>query len=391
MAIPDWLGTLGLAILVLLVVSFLVGWRKRLIQSGIWKSGTSDPFLSESDYLEAGKSCPPKKPGGKRIVWVMHSWVPNVRAGSEITAEAQIEYLKQKGWEVIVLVHRWVVPEYKGVPIYPIQQGKMLQSPFIVNLLKSADLLCVQNYSVQDFIFACEQFQKPIVIFLHTQNDNRDILNFRFGAPVYVVYNVNFLKLESNNTHPSIVIHPKVDTAPFKIQKKDAKYVTLVNCNENKGGEILIQLAKALPDVQFLGVKGGYQKQIIEANPPPNLTYMETQEDMTKVYEKTKILIVPSKSETWGRVAVEAMASGTPVITSRSPGLLECVGKSVISCDRNDTSCWTEKISTLMKSEKAYAEASKKALDRVEELDSEDEYGRLNQFLEDCRNRHSEA
>jgi glycosyltransferase involved in cell wall biosynthesis len=85
------------------------------------------------------------------------------------------------------------------------------------------------------------------------------------------------------------------------------------------------------------------------------------------------------------------MASGTPVITSRSPGLLECVGKSVISCDRNDTSCWTEKINTLMKSEKSYAEASKKAIDRVEELDSEDEYGRLEQFLEDCRRRHSEA
>ncbi len=391
MAIPDWLGTLGLAILVLLVVNFLVGWRKRLVQSGIWKSGEGDPNLPESEYLTAGKTCPPKKPGTKRIVWVMHSWVPNVRAGSEITAEAQIDYLRERGWEVIVLVHRWVVPEYKGVLIYPIQKDKMLQSPYIVQLMKSADLLCVQNYNVQDFIFTCEQFQKPIVVFLHTQNDNRDILNFRFGAPVYVVYNVNFLKLESNNTHPSIVIHPKVDTAPFKIPKKDAKYVTLVNCNENKGGEILITLAKALPDVQFLGVKGGYQKQIVDPKPPANLTYMETQEDMNKVYEKTKILIVPSKSETWGRVAVEAMASGTPVITSRSPGLLECVGKSVISCDRNDTSCWMEKINMLMKSEKAYAEASRKAKERVEDLDSEDEYARLEQFLEDCRRRHSEA
>jgi glycosyltransferase involved in cell wall biosynthesis len=390
MAIPDWLGTLGLAILILLVVNFLVGWRKRLVKSGMWKNGEGDPALSESDYANAAKNCPSKKPGTKRIVWVMHSWVPNVRAGSEITAEAQIDYLRERGWEVIVLVHRWVVPEYKGVPIYPIAKGKMLQSPYIVQLMKSADLLCVQNYNVQDFIFTCEQFQKPIVVFLHTQNDNRDILNFRFGAPVYVVYNVNFLKLESNNTHPSIVIHPKVDTAPFKIQKKEAKYVTLVNCNENKGGEILITLAKALPDVQFLGVKGGYQKQIVDPNPPVNLTYMETQEDMTKVYEKTKILIVPSKSETWGRVAVEAMASGTPVITSRSPGLLECVGKSVISCDRNDTSCWIEKINTLIKSEKAYADASRKATERVEELDSEDEYARLEQFLEDCRHRHSE-
>jgi glycosyltransferase involved in cell wall biosynthesis len=389
--LPEWLGTIGLALIILLVVSFLTGWRKKLIQKGIWKSGEEDPPLSRDEYLNAGKDCPAKASGTKRIVWVMHSWVPNVRAGSEITAEAQIDYLKKKGWDVVVLVHRWVVPEHNGVRIYPIEKNKILQSPYIVNLIKTADILCVQNYNVQDFIFSCEQFKKPIVVFLHTQNDNRDILNFRFGSPIYVVYNVNFLKLESNNTYPSIVIHPKVDTVPFKIQKKDPRFVTLVNCNENKGGEIIIRLAKALPDVQFLAIKGGYHKQIIDPNPPANLTYMETQQDMTKVYEQTKILIVPSKSETWGRVAVEAMASGTPVITSRSPGLLECVGKSVISCDRNDTSCWVEKINTLMKSEKAYSEASDKALKRVAELDSEDEYLRLEQFLDDCRNRHSSS
>jgi hypothetical protein len=54
------------------------------------------------------------------------SWVPNVRAGSEITAEAQIEHLKAQGWDVVVLVIRWVVPEYKGTKIhYPIQKAKL--------------------------------------------------------------------------------------------------------------------------------------------------------------------------------------------------------------------------------------------------------------------------
>ena len=123
--------------------------------------------------------------------------------------------------------------------------------------------------------------------------------------------------------------------------KKNPKYVTLVNCNENKGGDLLPKIAAALPEVQFMGVKGGYSEQIIDPNPPKNLIYIENQEDMTKVYQDTKILLMPSKSETWGRVAVEAMASGTPVIVSRSPGLLECVGKAENSCDRNDLSCWT--------------------------------------------------
>jgi glycosyltransferase involved in cell wall biosynthesis len=84
------------------------------------------------------------------------------------------------------------------------------------------------------------------------------------------------------------------------------------------------------------------------------------------------------------------MASGTPVIVSRSPGLLECVGRSETSCDRNDDSCWIEKIRLLATNQKAYAEASKKALDRAAELDKEDEYGRLAVFLDDVRGRHTE-
>ena len=386
----NWLGISILFAVLFISVFFLKGWKQKLGEKGVWKQGQNDPVLSEETYRTAAMDAPEKRSGSKRIVWIMHSWVPNVRAGSEITAEAQIEHLKKQGWEVIVLVIRWVVPEYKGVKIYPIQKAKLLESPGIVKLVKSADLICVQNFNVAECLFAIEPFNKPIVVFLHTQNDNRDILNFRIGCPVYVVYNVNFLKLESSNAHPSIVVHPKVDTAPFKIQKEDPIYVTLINCNENKGGPLLPKLARALPEVQFLGIKGGYHKQMIEENPPPNLTYWENQEDMTRVYKKTKILIMPSKSETWGRTAVEAMASGTPVIVSRSPGLLECVGPAEQSCDRNDDSCWIEKIRLLYSNQKAYAEASKKALDRVEALDKEDEYGRLATFLEDVRNRHKE-
>jgi hypothetical protein len=44
-----------------------------------------------------------------------------------------------------------------------------------------------------------------------------------------------------------------------------------------------------------------------------------------------------------------------------------------------------------MKSTKAYAEASQKSLDRVAELESEEEYERLDSFLEDIRKRHKEA
>jgi len=377
---------LGLLFLVILIAFYLVYIYRS--QSGQWKEGDEDPTLTPQDYMNV--SAPEKAPNEKRIVWVMHSYVPNVRAGSEITAEDQIQFLKAQGWTIYLLVHRWVVPEYGGVKIYPIEKGKILQSPGVLALCKSADILCIQNFSINEFILQTEHLKKPTVIFLHTQNDNRDVLNFRMGVPIYVVYNVNYLKIESSNAQPSIVVHPKIDSSKFRIPKKNARYVTLINCNENKGGPMLPKLAAALPDIQFLGVKGGYYNQMMEEEPPKNLTYIDNQKDMTKVYEETKVLIMPSKAETWGRTAVEAMAGGTPVIVSRAPGLLECVGKSVNACERSDMNCWVEKIETLMKDEKAYEEAKAKSLARVEELDKEDEYVRLNTFLDDIYKRHSE-
>jgi glycosyltransferase involved in cell wall biosynthesis len=385
-------GALILFLAVLASLYFIKDLKKRISKAGIWTPGQEDPELSEEAYAKAAANVPPKRPGEKRIVWVMHSYVPNVLAGSEITAEDQIAFLKKKGWTVYVLVNRWVVPEHKGVQIFPIKKDRLGEAPDgIRKLFQSADLIAAQNYPINDLFLAVDEFKKPVVIFLHTQNDNRSTLSFRMGSPTYVVYNVNFIKLESTNAHPSIVVHPKVDTEKFKFEKHDPKYVTLINCNENKGGPLLPQIAKALPEIQFLGIKGSYAKQNVQDDKPANLTYLDTQTDMVSIYKKTKVLIMPSKSETWGRTAVEAMASGTPVIVSRSPGLLECVGKAENSCDRNDLSCWIEKVETLMTDDKAYHQASVLSKERIMELDSEDEYERLDVFLLDVAKRHAEG
>jgi glycosyltransferase involved in cell wall biosynthesis len=391
MVISTELGAILLFLLVLTSLYFITNLKQRLSKAGIWSHGNEDPELSDEIYAKAALSVPPKRPGEKRIVWVMHSYVPNVLAGSEITAEDQIAFLKKKGWTIYVLVNRWVVPEHKGVQIFPIQKGRLGEAPDgIRKLFQSADIIAVQNYPITDLFLAVNEFSKPVAVFLHTQNDNRDALSFRLGSPTYVVYNVNFIKLEGTNAHPSIVVHPKVNTEKFKFEKQNPKYVTLINCNENKGGLLLPQIAKALPEIQFLGIKGGYSKQNIkDEDKPVNLTYMDTQTDMVKIYKDTKVLIMPSKSETWGRTAVEAMASGTPVVVSKSPGLLECVGKAENSCDRSDLSCWVEKIEKLMTDEKAYHDASVLSKERIMELDKEDEHERLDIFLTDIAKRHS--
>jgi glycosyltransferase involved in cell wall biosynthesis len=88
---------------------------------------------------------------------------------------------------------------------------------------------------------------------------------------------------------------------------------------------------------------------------------------MRGVYSKTDILIMPSKYESWGRTATEAMASGIPVISTDTPGLRENVGESGIFCDRNNINEWVMAIRKL-KGKKEYEEASAKAKKRALEL-----------------------
>jgi glycosyltransferase involved in cell wall biosynthesis len=58
------------------------------------------------------------------------------------------------------------------------------------------------------------------------------------------------------------------------------------------------------------------------------------------VWARTRILLVPSAYESWGRVASEALCSGIPVIAHPTTGLIENLGDAGIFVDRRDTDGW---------------------------------------------------
>ena len=95
----------------------------------------------------------------------------------------------------------------------------------------------------------------------------------------------------------------------------DGDAITLVNANVNKGVHQFIELAKRMPNRKFLGVKPYYGEMWLPPS-PPNIEWIPFDDDVRNILKRTRILLMPSMYESFGRIAFEAMYNGFPVIYS---------------------------------------------------------------------------
>jgi glycosyltransferase involved in cell wall biosynthesis len=124
---------------------------------------------------------------------------------------------------------------------------------------------------------------------------------------------------------PSVVLHPPIFADDYRV-KPTGDYITLVNLQRPKGVDMFYALAQLMPEYNFLGVKGSYGTQIDPPRGLKNVTIVENQRDIRKVYAETRILLMPSSYESYGRCAVEAAVSGIPTIAHPTLGLREALG-----------------------------------------------------------------
>lgn len=223
-----------------------------------------------------------------------------------------------------------------------------------------------------------ERFGIPSVRMVHGSNPSNAERIARYRTAL-VVFNSHSTLAEVGDVDvPAVVCHPPVDPARYRTTPGDL--VTLVNIAPEKGGVTLALTAASMPDVDFLAVRGGYLSQHVRM--PANVETIATVSDMAaEVYSRTRILLMPSERETWGRVGVEAMASGIPVIAHPTPGLVESLGDAGIFVDRTDRAGWIREIRRLSDPGE-WAAASAAALARSVELDPADDFDRFAHAVE---------
>jgi glycosyltransferase involved in cell wall biosynthesis len=250
----------------------------------------------------------------------LYSYPPLRMLGSELMTSELLEALASRGHEVRVATIADTRPyDRRGVRV----------SARMIDLLATDEDrpdVFVTHPELAEFNFhRAKGLGAKCVAVVHNVRDEalRGLAQHRFDL---VVANCSETqRVLAEHGIDSVVIRPPTRLLAPPSAPLPRRFVTLVNLTPDKGGHLFYQLADARPDLHFLGVVGGYGEQVIEER--PNVTLMSPTDAMGLVYALSRVVIMPSVHESWGRVGCEALALGIPVIATPLPGLMEALGE----------------------------------------------------------------
>lgn len=254
-----------------------------------------------------------------KILAHVHTYGKNAESGADKFMQSILEFLAQRGEMVTVAIDNPYPEKVLNLGGVWVVSNKYM----IAEQYEESDIIISHLVFNNPSLKIARRFNKPVIQIAHNSENKTN--------EGYIIYNSESLKNSLNLPLPGIVVNPPTYLKDWQndIDHFTQPYITLVNCCHNKGGETLKALAQWMPQYKFLGIMGGYGKQM--RMPAPNITYRAYSEKMD--YSDTKILIVPSKKESWSLAAAEAMASGIPVLCSDLPGLRENCGEAAKYCN----------------------------------------------------------
>lgn len=149
-----------------------------------------------------------------------------------------------------------------------------------------------------------------------------------------------FIENLLDNDIESIVIPNGVNIERFHPSKNEANEPTVLFVGRlvhRKGAHILVKafsnVVKEIPEAKLIIVGEGYMKPLLQIRAKQlkleeNIQFLGriSEEELLKTYQKSRIVVIPSLyRESFGIVALEAMATGKPIIATKVGGLPEII------------------------------------------------------------------
>jgi glycosyltransferase involved in cell wall biosynthesis len=336
----------------------------------------------------------------------IHLFPPEHCAGSETTLHAALRAMVNRGHSVRVNCRDSKTAPYTvdGIEVVrPPRRGD--QKLWLENFANDCDLLVTHLDQTSEAMMLALSLKKPIAHFIH---NDAQLLRWRV-IPLkaqLIVFNSDWIAnkkeawayqgeprlwadadLTNQLYGHSITIHPIVEPQYYRCER--GTKITLVNPTPGKGADTFQRLARLMSARQFLAVEGGYGEQILTrkncgaASSYPNIEWMAHTPEIRNVFRETKVLLMPSDYESYGRVGIEAACAGIPTIAHPTPGLTEAFGDAGIFIDRNDVEAWHRELSRLLTDDVYYRKRSDAVLALADSLSPESEFDRLEQaFIE---------
>jgi hypothetical protein len=296
-----------------------------------------------------------------KVLAIVSKYPPVHCAGAEVMLHAMLRDLVGRGHEATVAFPTATDRIQDGVHVVKARTADLSR------LVADADVVI----SHLDVIVRAARVagNRPLVQILH--NDRQPIEK---TAPLVVVNSEWIAEKYRTWKGDMAIVRPPVwiadyETSGFSTSNEEPKrHITLLNLTTAKGGRLFWQLAEMMPERRFLAVHGAYGDQIVHRR--PNVEVLaHTPHVAAEVYSRTRVLLVPSQHESWGRVAIEAACSGIPVIAHPTPGLVEALGPAGIFADRRDPTAWQHAIDALDDQE-LYDTWAARVRDRAVELEA---------------------
>lgn len=299
-----------------------------------------------------------------KVAAFLHAYPPDRLAGADLMSADLLEALVEAGHQVTVFSRQPCKPRERN--------GVRVDNHHTFRKVGGWDLIYSHPDAGDNPAQQAARLGLPYVAVIHNTSPNTGRY-LRNNPPTLPVWNAHATKAAHGGDRGIIVRSPLRVAEHRWEDRSKATATTLVNLSAAKGADLFYALA-ARGGRDFLGVRGAHGKQI--ERPGVEVLPIVAHDRMpAEVWARTRVLLMPSEAESWGRVGVEAMCSGIPVIAHPTLGLREALQDAGTFVNRDDLMGWALALE-MLDDPWVYACRSRAALARAREVEAQSLAGR---------------